>query len=124
MTPDDLRQKVELSVVEMIKQKLSEGTMTEERSQAIAQHVLNSLKPGMSFEELHKAIFALDDMFIELAPVTLPVIRDYEENVTQQARKVVQNLIAQGKYEEAHDLGQKAIAGEVKVVWQASAKPD
>jgi polyhydroxyalkanoate synthesis regulator phasin len=123
MNPDDLRQQVELQIVEMIKKKLAEGTMTEERSQAIAQHVLNELKLGMTFEELHKALFNLDDQFIELAPVTLPFIRDYEKNVTQQARMKVQELISQGKYEEAEELGKQAITGDVKVVWQASAKP-
>ena len=123
MTPDEFRQKVELQVVEMIKKKLAEGTITEERSQELAQHVLNSLKPGMTFEELHKAIFKLDDMFIELAPVTLPFIRDYEQNITQEARKKVQELITQGKFEEAEDLAKKAISGDIKVVWQASAKP-
>lgn len=123
MTPDDLRQKVELRVVEMIKQKLAEGTLTEERSQAIAQHVLDSLKPGMSFQELYKAIFKLDDMYGELCPVTLPIIKEYEDTVTKQAQKAVSQLIAQGKYEEAETLAQQTVTGNINIVWQASAKP-
>jgi hypothetical protein len=122
MTPDDLRQKVELKAVEMIKQKLAEGTITEERSQAIAQHVLDSLKPGMDFKELYKAIFKLDDMFGELAPVTLPIIREYEDTVVKQAQKAVQQLIAQGRYEEAEKLAHDSIAGNLNIVWQASSK--
>lgn len=123
MTPEDLRQKVELKAVEMIKQKLADGTMTEERSQAIAQHVLNSLKPNMSFQELYKAIFALDDMFGELCPVTLPIIREYEETITKQAQKAVSQLIAQGKYQEAETLAKQTVTGNLNIVWQASAKP-
>lgn len=123
MTPDDLRQKVELRVVEMIKQKLTEGTLNEERSQAIAQHVLDSLKPGMSFQELYKAIFKLDDMYGELCPVTLPIIREYEETVTKQAQRTVSQLISQGKYEEAEKLAQQTVSGNINIVWQASAKP-
>jgi len=123
MTPDDLRQKVELRVVEMIKQKLAEGTLTEERSQAIAQHVLDSLKPGMTFQELYKAIFKLDDMYGELCPVTLPIIKEYEDTVTKQAQKAVSQLIAQGKYEEAETLAQQTVTGNINIVWQASAKP-
>lgn len=122
MTPDDLRQKVELKAVEMIKQKLSEGTITEERSQAIAQHVLDSLKPGMDFKELYKAIFKLDDMFGELSPVILPIIKEYEDTVVKQAQKQVQQLIAQGRYEEAETLAQDSIAGNLNIVWQASSK--
>lgn len=123
MTPDDLRQKVELRVVEMIKQKLADGTLTEERSQAIAQHVLDSLKPGMTFQELYKVIFKLDDMYGELCPVTLPIIKEYEDTVTKQAQKAVSQLIAQGKYEEAEALAQQTVSGNINIVWQASAKP-
>lgn len=121
MTPDDLRQDVELKVVELIKQKLADGTMTEERSQAIAQLVLETLKPGMSFDEVYKAIFKLDDMYTELSPIVLPIIRDYDKNVTQKIQAAVQELIKQGHYEEAEKLAQKAITGNIKIVWQASA---
>ena len=122
MTPDDLRQDVELKVVELIKQKLADGTMTEERSQAVAQLVLDSLKPDMSFDELYKAIFKLDNMYTELSPVVLPIIRDYDKNVTQKIQAAVQELIKQGHYEEAEKLAQKAVSGNIKVVWQGSAK--
>ncbi|MCX8009302.1 MAG: hypothetical protein N3A54_06450 [Patescibacteria group bacterium] len=121
-TPDDLREEVELKIVELIKEKLENGTMTEERSEAIAQHVLDTLKPGMSFQELYKAIFNLDDQFIELSPIVLPIIRDYDEKVIKKVTKKVSELIQQGQYEEAEELSKKAIAGNLKIVWQASAK--
>ena len=121
MTPDDLRQDVELKVVELIKKKLADGTMTEERSQAIAQQVLNTLTPGMSFENLYKAIFHLDDMYTELSPVVLPIIRDYDINVTQKATNSVRDLIRQGQYDAAEKLAHKAIAGDLKVVWQGTS---
>jgi len=122
MTPDDLRQDVELKVVELIKQKLADGTMSEKRSQEIAQLVLDSLKPGMSFEELYKAIFLLDEHYTELSPIVLPIIRDYDKNVMQKIRATVSELIRQGRYEEAEQLSQKAISGNIKLVWTGSAK--
>lgn len=122
MTPDDLRQDVELKVVELIKQKLADGAMTEERSQAIAQHVLDTIKPGMDFHELYQAIFKLDDQFPELSPIVLPIIRDYDKHVMQKIRNTVSTFIKQGKYQEAEDLAKRAIAGKLKIVWQASAK--
>lgn len=121
-TPDDLREEVELKVVELIKEKLENGTMTEERSEAIAQHVLDTLKPGMSFQELYKAIFSLDDNFIELSPIVLPIIRDYDTHIIGKIREKVSQLIKEGRYEEAEELSKKAIAGNLKIVWQASAK--
>ena len=54
MSPDDIRQEIELKVVNFLKEKATEGTMTEERSQQIAQRVLDTLTPGMSLEELYK----------------------------------------------------------------------
>lgn len=122
MTPDTLRQDVELKVVELIKQKLADGTITEARSQQIAQHILDTLKPGMSFEELYKAIFKLDDMYTELSPIVLPILRDYDKNVTQKIQAAVSELIKQGRYLEAEKLSHKAISGNVKLVWQGSAK--
>lgn len=123
MTPDDLRQEVELKIVEYLKAKLADGSMTEEKSQAIAKLVLDSLVPGMSFDELYKAIFKLDDQYTELAIVILPFLRDYEKNVMSKAQDAVQNLISQGQYNAANKLADKAISGNLNVVWQASAKP-
>ena len=77
MTPDDLRQQIELQVVELIKRKLADGTMTEERSQQISQVVLDTIRPGMTIEELYRAVPKLDDTLPELAPIVLPIVRQY-----------------------------------------------
>ncbi len=122
MTPDDLRQQIELNVVELIKEKLSDGTITEERSQQISQMVLDTLQPGMSFEELYKAIPKLDDAFPELSPIILPILKEYETNVTQQVKQNVENLIRQGQFDAAAKLAQKVIAQDVKVVWTGQGK--
>jgi len=123
MTPDDLRQEVELKIVEYLKEKLASGTITEEKSQTIAKLVLDSLVPGMTFDELYKAIFKLDDHYTELSIVILPFLRDYEKNVMQKAQDAVQNLISQGQYNAANKLADKAISGNLNVVWEAQAKP-
>jgi len=123
MTPDDMRQDAELKIVELIKQKLADGTMTEERSQAIAQMVLTTLKPGMTFDAVYGAIFKLDDFYTELSPVVLPFIRDYDINIRKKAADAVGHLIKQGQYDAAEKLAHNAIKGTLNVVWQASAKP-
>lgn len=123
MTPDDIRQQIELSVVELIKAKLSDGTMTEERAQDISQLVLDLLKPSMSFEELYKVIPKLDDRFQELAPVVLPYVQDYEERIVKQAQKGVQNLMRQGQYDAAATLAQQAVKQEVKLEWVGKSNP-
>lgn len=123
MTPDDLRQQIELKVVELIKAKMAEGTLSEERSQAISQHVLELLTPGMSWEELYRAVPKLDDSFPELAPIVLPIVREYEENVVGSAQEGVRQLVRQGQYDAAVRLAKKALDREINLVWTGSGKP-
>lgn len=119
MSAEELRQTIELKVVELIKTKLNDGTLTEERSQQLSQTVLDLLVPGMSLEELHRAIPKLDDNAPELAPVILPILREYEQNIVQEATPAIRNLIKQGQYGTAANLSHKVINRDVKLVWGA-----
>lgn len=113
MSPDELREDVELAIVEFIKEKFDSGEMTDERAEQISQRALDVLEPGMGFEQLYKAIAALDDTMPELSVVVLPYVRDYENNVTQGALSSVRELIAQGQYDAAAKLGAKAAKSDV-----------
>lgn len=124
MSPDDVREEVELAIVEYIKRALAAGAITEERSQQLSQMVLDTLKPGMSFEDLYSAIFSLDDAATELAPIVLPYIKNYEENVTKKATDVISSYIKVGKYDAAVKLGRDAASHSVKLEWQGSGSPD
>lgn len=123
MTPDDIRQQIELKVVEFLRKVVTEGTMTEERSQAIAKLVLEHLTPGMSWQALYKAIPKLDDASQEISPIIVPYLREYEDRVAQAAEVTVRDFIRQGKYDAAVKLAQRVIAQDVDLVWTASAKP-
>ena len=123
MTPDDLRQQIELQVVELIKKKLADGSMTEERAQQASQVVLDTLKPGMSFEELYQAVGRLDDVVQELAPVVLPILKQYEQDIVKPIQKNVTELIMQGQYNAATRLAKQAIGQDIKMEWTGSAKP-
>ncbi len=123
MTADELRQRIEQQIVELVQTKLADGTLSEERSQAISALALELLRPGMSLDELYKAVPKLDDSFQELAPIVLPIVRDYEDHVVSQARKGVADLIKQGQYDAAVKLGQKVVSQDVKLEWQGAAKP-
>lgn len=123
MSPDDLRQQIELQVVELIKAKLADGSMTEERAQQASQVVLDSLKPGMSYEELYRSIGKMDDVVQELAPVVLPIMRQYERDIVKPIESNVTELIRQGQYDAAAKLAKKAISQDVKLQWTGSGKP-
>ena len=122
MSPDELREQIELEIVELLRAKLDAMEITDTRAKAIAQRALDVLRVGMSFEELYKAIPTLDDTMPELAPVVLPHIRDYETNVTSQALKNVRNLIKQGQFDAAAALGKKASSRDVELVWTGTGR--
>lgn len=123
MTPDQIREQIEADIVEVIKAKVEAEEMTEERAQAIAQRVLDLLKPGMTLEDLYKTLPRLDDNFSEIGHVIVPYLKDYEEGVTKVAATQVHQLIMQGKYKDAQDLADRVIKQDVKLVWTGSAKP-
>jgi hypothetical protein len=121
MTPDELRQQIELQVVEFIKAAMESGSMKEERAQQISDIVLHTLHPGMNFEELYRAIPKLDDNCPELSPLVLPILRDYENTVNKKALEGVVELIRQGQYDAAAKLGKQAINQEIKLEWHGSS---
>lgn len=123
MSPDDIREQIEATIVDLIKTKVEAEEMTEERAQLLAQLILDKLKPGMSMEELYKALPHLDDTFTEISHVIIPYLRDYEEGVTQKAAVEVQQLISRGQYKDAQALADKVIRQDVKLVWTGSSKP-
>lgn len=123
MTPDDLRQQIELKVVELIKARLTSGSITEERAQQLSQIVLDTVRPGMSFEQLYKAAAKLDDRAPELAPIVLPLMREYEEAIVAQAQETVRTLIREGHYDAATTLAKKAISQDIDIVWKGKSTP-
>lgn len=124
MTPDEIREDIELRIVELIKEKLASGELTEDRAKQLSEIALKVLQPGMTLEELYRAIPKLDDNATELAPITLPFMREYEESVTKQAQANVEELIRQGQYDAAVKLGQKAIDKSMELTWVGSGKAD
>lgn len=123
MTPDDLRQQIELQVVELIKKKLADGSMTDERAQQASQIVLDALQPGMTFEELYQAVSKLDDIVQELAPVVIPLMQEYERDIVKPIQENVKELIMQGQYDAATKLAKKAIGQDIKMQYTGSAGP-
>jgi len=125
MSPDDVREEIELAVVELIKTSVEAGTMTEARGQQISQVTLELLQPGMNWEQLYKAIFKLDDSCTELSPIVLPYAKSYETNIASKASDMVANYIRVGNYDAAVKLAEQVVNEDVKLEWQGkgSNKP-
>ena len=121
MSPDEIREHIEASIVDLIKQKVEAEEMSEDRAQQLAQIVLEKLKPGMSLEDLYKALPNLDDQFSEISHIIVPYLRDYEQGVAKPAVDQVSHLIKAGRYSEAQDLADRVIKQNVKLVWTGSS---
>jgi hypothetical protein len=123
MTADELREEIELKIVELLKEKLESGEMTEDRAAALSEQTLTILTPGMSYEQLYKAVASLDNRNPELAPIVLPYMRQYEKDIAGQGLENVRELIKQGQYDAAAKLGKKVASTDVQLTWMGSAKP-
>ncbi len=121
MTPDEIREAIELKVVELIKAKLTDGTMTEERSRQISRLVLEILQPGMELNQLFKAIFKLDDNCTELSHIVLPYAMQYENGVVKKATTIVESYVRHGQYDAAISLAKDTIDNNLNIRWQGSS---
>lgn len=122
MSPDDLRQQIELKVVELIKEGLTSGKMTEAKSQEISRRTLEVLQPGIGFKELFKAVSKLDDTMPELSRVVYPIVKQYEDMVKNSAIPRVREYMRVGQWDAAVKLAKDAANGEVELVWRGTGK--
>lgn len=107
MDPEEVRKKLELDILAIIEQKLTNGQMDVERAQEIARMVLDRLHPPLTLEQIFTVAPVLDDEFSELATAVLPVIEMHEEEIKRVVSEHAQNLIKSGKFDEAEELLKK-----------------
>ena len=110
--PATLRDQVQKSIVEVITKRLESGAMNEERAKLIAKYVLEMLPENISYEKLIEVIPKLDDNFLELSTIVLPIMMEYEIKVRTKVTEHISNLIKQGKLDDALTLTKQAIEFE------------
>jgi hypothetical protein len=70
------------------------------------------LPEGISYQELMQRIPKLDDHFIELAEVVVPIMVDYENKIKTIVDAKIKHLIASGNIDQALQITKKAIEFE------------
>lgn len=115
MDAEKKRNKIELDILRIIKEKLEKGEMNAERATKIAQLVLKTLHPGISLEDIYKVVPGLDDQFTELSGAVLPILQEYEDKVEKIVREKVESLIKQGHFTEAAQLEQQFTQGNIPI---------
>lgn len=101
MDPEEYRKKIEIDILKIIEEKLSNGQMDAERAQAIAKMVLDKLHPPLSLEQIYEIAPTLDDEFRELSTAVLPVIHEHDDKVKKIVTEHAEQLIKSGKLNEA-----------------------
>lgn len=115
MDNEEYRKKIELEILQIIGDSLKAHQMNANRAKEIAWHILSSLHPHMTLNQIHDVAQNFDDHFSELVPIVLEVSRDYEEKVKNAVVNHVGILLKQGKIEEANILLKKAVNKEIKL---------
>jgi len=115
MDDEEYRKKVEREILQIIENSLKERQMNADRATEIARYIVSSLRPHMTFNQIHDVVQNFDEHFSELVPVVLEVSREYQEKVKNAVINHVDILIKQGKIDEAHTLLKKANNNEIKL---------
>lgn len=102
MDPEEYRKDLERKILAIIIEKLQNGQMDAERAKAIAKLVLDKLHPPLTLEQIYEIAPTLDDKFTELARAVAPIIREHDEKMSKIITEHTQNLLNQGKVDEAH----------------------
>lgn len=108
MDPEEYRKKVELDILKIIEEKLSNGQMDPERAKEIARMVLDKLHPPLTLEQIYQIVPTLDDHFTELAGAVIPVAKEHEEEVKRIVSEHAAKLIKLGKIAKATQVLKQA----------------
>jgi soluble cytochrome b562 len=105
---ESFRMYIEQEVLKIITSVVEKGA-DKDHVQAMAQTVLDNVKPGMTVDELYRATAKLDDSFPEFAPVVFSIMEAYEDKFEKRAVDEVSSLVRSGKYDDAQAMVKKVL---------------
>lgn len=107
--PLEAKTDLERQILKAIADQLKSGTITVERSKEIAKIVLECLKPTHSLVEIHVQLPRLMQQISELKSVIEPLYQEFNQKVTGVVKDHLDQLLAQGEVEKAHNVIAKII---------------
>lgn len=109
MDAEETRKKLELSILEIIEEKLKNGQMDAERAKEIARMVLDKLHPPLTLEYIYTIAPTLDDHFAELAVAVSPIIAEHNKELSKTIATYAEKLIKEGQIDKATEVIKKQI---------------
>ncbi len=101
MDAEQKRKQLEQDILDILEEKLHKGEMDSVRARAIAQMVLESLRPPLTIEQFYDIVPTLDDHFVELSQAVLPIIQEHDDKIRKVVLGHAEKLIKEGKIGES-----------------------
>ncbi|KXK26816.1 MAG: hypothetical protein TR69_WS6001000837 [candidate division WS6 bacterium OLB20] len=106
---EELRSRVQQSIVSIITARVKDGSMSEARARQIAELVLEKLPEGINYQQLIEVLPTLDDHFEELSTAVMPIMIEYERKLQAAVDKKIGELLSQGNLDALLDVTNKAL---------------
>ena len=106
---EEFRKYIETEVLKIIKALAEKGETPKEKIQEIAKITLELIKPTMTLEELYQNAVKLDDTYLELAPVVMHIMKEYEEKHEKRVLEQVTQLVRNRQYDQAEEAVKKVL---------------
>ena len=119
---EKLRQVIEWSVLELIKQLTQADKMTDEQAQRLAKHVLACVKPHMGPEDFFKGALTLNVGYPELSYIVVPLARKYRDKIELPTTTKIREYIRKAHYDEAVKMADDLISKNIKLKFVAKGK--
>ena len=103
------RKWIEMEVLKIMKQQVSNKDVSQQRIQDMANRVLDIIQPGMDIQELFQNAIKLNDGYPEFDSVVIKLIKEYEHKYKKKAVEQVAALVRSGKLEQAQDVVKKVL---------------
>ena len=109
---DDVKERLQSKIFEIIISKLENGEITEDRAKQIVKHVLEQLPEGLSYAKMMEIVPKLDDHFHEICDAVIPIMIEYEKKMKSIINERIVALIKTNRLDEALAFTKKAIEFE------------
>src|SRR3990167_10950704 len=94
-------------IVDVFADLVKKKNITKKRAEEIAQKTLDAIQENLSIEQLFQNSIVLVNQFSELSPLSISILKEYEQKFNKKTIDSVRQLITKGDFNQAEDLVKK-----------------
>ena len=96
-------------IVDVFADLVKKKNITKKRAEEIAQKTLDAIQENLSIEQLFQNSIVLVNQFSELSPLSISILKEYEQKFNKKTIDSVRQLITKGDFNQAEDLVKKVL---------------